>query len=75
METKVLIHTEFITLGQLVKLLKLTSSGGGEKVFLSENEILINGEKDNRRGRKVRPGDKVTISAITYLICSSQESA
>lgn len=75
METKVLIHTEFITLGQLVKLLKLTSSGGGEKVFLAENEILINGEKDNRRGRKIRPGDKVIISNVTYLVCSSQESA
>jgi ribosome-associated protein len=31
------------------------------KWFLSENDIFINGEQDQRRGRKLRVGDKVRI--------------
>jgi S4 domain protein YaaA len=64
------ITTEYITLGQLVKFLSLVGSGGEVKFFLLENEILINGEIDNRRGRKIYPNDLVTINNQRYKIVS-----
>lgn len=63
------ITDEFITLGQLLKVLDLVSTGGETKIFLNENEIFINGEKDNRRGRKIRVNDKVLINNKEYEIC------
>jgi ribosome-associated protein len=75
MENKVTITTEYITLGQLVKFLKLIKSGGEEKEFVKNHSILVNGVADNRRGRKIRPGDKVTIDNSTVAVCGSQVSA
>jgi ribosome-associated protein len=63
------IDTEFITLGQFLKAADIISTGGMAKWFLSENEILINGEKDQRRGRKLRSGDKIEILGLdTYIL-------
>ncbi|KAA9014606.1 S4 domain-containing protein YaaA [Niallia endozanthoxylica] len=63
------IETEYITLGQFLKAADVISTGGMAKWFLSENEILINGEKDQRRGRKLRSGDKIEILGLdTYIL-------
>ena len=61
------IDTEFITLGQFLKAADVISTGGMAKWFLSENEILINGEQDQRRGRKLRSGDKIEIPGSRYI--------
>ena len=61
---------EYITLGQLLKFLDLVSTGGEEKIFLRENEVLFNGEKEQRRGKKLRDKDQVTILGVTYTICA-----
>ncbi|QMT18931.1 S4 domain-containing protein YaaA [Planococcus maritimus] len=55
------IETEFITLGQLLKMTDTISSGGMAKWFLSEHEVFVNGEAEDRRGRKLRPEDTVSI--------------
>ncbi len=64
------ITGEYITLGQLLKFLDLVSTGGEEKVFLMENDVLFNGEKEQRRGKKLRDKDQVTILGVTYTICA-----
>lgn len=61
MPKKFKLDTEFITLGQFLKLADVISSGGMAKWFLSEHDVFINGEQDQRRGRKLRPGDEVQI--------------
>ena len=63
------ITGEYITLGQLLKFLDLVGTGGEEKIFLRENEVLFNGEKEQRRGKKLRDKDQVTILGVTYTIC------
>jgi ribosome-associated protein len=62
MAQQVEIRDEYITLGQLLKLAGFIGSGGGAKDFLAEAQITVNGEPDNRRGRKVRPGDVVVVA-------------
>lgn len=63
------IRDEFITLGQLLKTADLVSTGGETKIFLMSNQILINNELDNRRGRKLYKGDLIEINHQIYKIC------
>lgn len=53
-----------ITLGQFLKLADVIQSGGMAKWFLSEHEVLVNDEPDNRRGRKLYVGDVVEIEGF-----------
>ena len=55
------IDTEYVTLGQLLKMTDIISSGGMARWFLAENDVLVNDELEHRRGRKLRNGDTVTI--------------
>ena len=52
---------EYITLGQLLKLLDEVSSGSEVKDYLAEMIVFVNGEEENRRGKKLRPGDTVLL--------------
>lgn len=65
---KICIYTEFITLGQLLKIANIISSGGEAKFFLSENKVLVNGIEDNRRGRKLYKGYHIIIKGKEYII-------
>ena len=58
----------FITLGILLKVAGIISTGGQAKFFLSENTVLVNGEEDNRRGRKLYHGDTIEVSGQKFLI-------
>lgn len=62
------ITTEYIKLGQLLKLVHLISSGGEEKVFVLTHKILVNGESENRRGRKLYPNDKIVVDNHEFVI-------
>jgi len=65
------IDTEFITLGQLLKVTDAISTGGMAKWFLEENNVYVNGEIERRRGRKLRNGDIVNIPGCgRYVIVS-----
>lgn len=69
MAKKIKIETEYITLGQFLKLAELIDSGGMAKWFLSEYKIIVNGEQDQRRGRKLRVGDQIDIqNAGSFII-------
>ena len=58
----------YITLGILLKIGKIIQTGGEAKFYLSENSVLVNGEEENRRGRKLYPGDKIEIANNVFLI-------
>jgi ribosome-associated protein len=61
MTEKIKISTETITLGQLLKLANVIETGGMAKWFLQNHEVYVNGERENRRGRKLKPDDVVEI--------------
>ncbi len=58
---EIAIRGEFITLGQLLKLVGEVRSGGTAKDYLIDETPLVNGEPEKRRGRKLRPGDTVQL--------------
>jgi len=65
---KVLIHTEYIELQNVLKKNGIIQTGGEAKFFLQNNSVLVNGELENRRGKKLYPGDQVEILNEVYLI-------
>lgn len=70
------IDDTFITLGQFLKHADIISSGGMAKPFLMEYPIEVNGEPENRRGRKLYPGDRIEIEEFgLYTIKSSLDGA
>lgn len=61
---KIEITSDFIPLGQFLKLAGIADTGGQAKIILMEAEITVNGEKEIRRGRKLYPGDQIMIKDI-----------
>ena len=69
--TEIQISTEMITLGQFLKLADVIQSGGMAKWFLSEYEVKVNGELEDRRGRKLKVQDVIEIDGHgTYVVVS-----
>ena len=62
------ITTEYITLGQFLKVADVISTGGEAKSYLASHKVVINSEPDNRRGRKLRDGDKVELDCGVYEV-------
>lgn len=55
------ITTEFIKLDALLKFASLVGSGGEAKNLIQDGQVLVNGEVCTMRGKKIRPGDKVSL--------------
>ena len=54
------LRDEFIKLGQALKAVGYVESGVEAKDVIQEDLVLVNGEIDTRRGRKLYDGDIVT---------------
>lgn len=65
---KVTINSEYITLGQFLKYVGIIDCGSYAKQFLLEKKVLINNEQDQRRGRKIYPGDIVEVNKKRYEV-------
>jgi len=68
MGEKVNIKTEYITLGQFLKYVNIIESGAMAKMYLSEAEVYVNGELENRRGKKLYPGYVIKVESNEYII-------
>ena len=53
------VHGDYITLGQLLKVAGIIDNGGAAKFYLAETVVQVNGESEQRRGRKLYPGDRI----------------
>ena len=54
------IRDEFIKLGQALKLAGVVEEGVEAKYAIQDGLVQVNGEVDQRRGRKVYEGDVIT---------------
>ena len=63
------IESEFIKLEQFLKLIDLVSSGGEAKLFIIDNDILVNNILEKRRGKKLYKDDQILIDDQIYKIC------
>ena len=67
MET-IVLRDEFIKLGQAIKAAGLVDSGVEAKEVIQQGLVVVNGEIDTRRGRKLYEGDIVSFENQTVKI-------
>ena len=54
------LKDEFIKLGQALKAAGLVDSGVVAKIVIQDGEVLVNGEVETRRGKKLYGGEGVS---------------
>ena len=62
MSEQIAIRGGTIRLGQLLKLAGVADSGAEARELLAAETVLVNGERETRRGRQLHPGDEVRAS-------------
>lgn len=60
--------TDTIKLDQFLKVMGVAGSGGQAKLLIQAGEVLVNGEVETRRGRKLTQGDRVTALGETFQV-------
>ena len=64
----VVIHTDFITVDQLVTWANFTGSGVEAKMFILNGEVKVNDAVETRRGKKIYDGDVVEFAGEKIVI-------
>ena len=72
MET-IAIHTEFIKLQDLLKFAGATGTGGGAKNLIQDGQVSVNGEVCLQRGKKLRPGDVVSLNGRELTVTHADQ--
>lgn len=67
------ISTPFIKLDALLKFAALAGTGGEAKSAVQEGLVSVNGETCTQRGKKIYPGDKVSLGGETVLVAAPAE--
>ena len=72
--TNVPINTEFIKLQDLLKWTGVAQTGGHAKILVQDGQVAVNGEICLMRGKKLRPGDTVTIAELdeAFSVCAEE---
>lgn len=65
---KIKIKDEYIKLGQAMKLAGLAEEGSEAKQVIQSGEVEVNGQTENRRGRKLFEGDVFTFQGKTVKV-------
>lgn len=65
------IQTDFIKLDSFLKFAGLVETGGVAKQIIAEGLIQVNGETCTQRGKKLYPGDLVTVENTECFEVSS----
>lgn len=62
----------YIKLDQFLKWSGAAESGGHAKQIILDGAVLVNGEPELRRGRKLRAGDRVELDDQSWTVDPSQ---
>jgi ribosome-associated protein len=71
MQREVQIRDGTIRLGQLLKLVGAIDSGSEAKAFLALHPVMVNDERETRRGRQLRSGDTIRMGEQQLLVTNS----
>jgi len=73
-EQIVSITTDYITLDAFLKWVGVAQTGGQAKALIMSGTVQVNGEVEYRRGRKLRPGDRVAAADLGRWIITREEA-
>lgn len=66
------IHTDYITLQELLKLAGAVDTGGEAKLRIQAGEASVNGQICTQRGKKLRPGDVVSFADRHFTVADGR---
>lgn len=66
---KIVLRDEYIKLGQALKAAGLVDSGVEAKIVIADGDVLVNGQVETQRGKKLHDGDQVEFHGEKILIC------
>ena len=68
------INTEFIKLQDLLKWTGVAQTGGHAKILVQDGQVSVNGDICLMRGKKLRPGDTVTVAGEDegFVVCAEE---
>lgn len=66
------IKDEFIKLGQALKLADLVDSGVEAKLVIQDGQVMVNGETEYQRGKKIHDGDIIEFEGSQVKIVAGQ---
>ena len=61
-------QTGELRLDQFLKWQGLVGTGGEAKFRIQQGNVRVNGELEQRRGRKLRPGDRVQLAGQEFVV-------
>lgn len=64
-------ETDSLRLDQFLKLTGIADTGGRAKFIVQSGEVLVNGEVETRRRRKLTPGDIVEFEGNRFPVDDS----
>lgn len=64
----VVISSETIKLDAFLKWAGLAQTGGEAKQWVQAGVVAVNGAQERRRGRRLRPGDRVSVAGHATLV-------
>ncbi|MEM6614218.1 MAG: RNA-binding S4 domain-containing protein [Cyanobacteria bacterium P01_C01_bin.72] len=58
----------YIKLDQFLKWQGITQTGGEAKIMIQQGLVMVNGESEIRRGRKLVTGDHVSVNGAVHRV-------
>ncbi len=68
--TEIKLRDEYIKLGQALKAAGIAESGVDAKFLIQDAKVLVNGQVELQRGKKLHDGDEVVCGDVTIKIHS-----
>lgn len=68
------VFTDMIKLDSFLKFSGMTETGGIAKEIIAQGKVKVNGEVCLSRGKKLFPGDKVTIEEAEITLVVTKEN-
>ena len=66
--TEIKLRDEYIKLGRALKAAGIAQTGVDAKFMIQDGEVLVNGEKEFQRGKKLHDGDQVICHDVLIRI-------
>ncbi|WP_110941141.1 RNA-binding S4 domain-containing protein [Geosporobacter subterraneus] len=65
---KIRIEEDMIKLDSLLKLADFAQTGGHAKIMIQDGLIKVNGNVEYQRGKKIKPGDQVSVEGQVITV-------
>lgn len=67
-----LLDRDYVELHVLLKLLAVAPSGGAAKAMIADGQVLVDGERETRKARKLRGNELVQVGSEDIRVVAAE---